>query len=495
MAGTSSGVAMRKVGSTARQSNGWFRAEHPVTHLRGTVSPPVTLRSASSTPATGSRRAGQAPRVRCLGAIAAACLACGPQASGPIPAPSGGPATAEATPASTAATVIVSIHADGARIVYELPEASARVVLVQSDAVRRDEWRIIGAGMRLEGGAIVSDAARTSFELVIPPDSIEVDRVYPSLHRVGGGIAIFGPALLVQGVETRIVLRAGAGEVAIPETGAELGYAWLGPAAAVTQGQGFRLVADDSVAPWLVEHVRREAEVALDYYGRKLERPGRAPTILVSMQRTMEGDYRGDASKTDVISLRFFDPRWSEPDPAAAASLATFVRHEAFHLWNAGGASGAPAWLHEGGAELAAIVASVDAGALTHDQGIEQVSWHLERCRAALGNRPLVGADLSGAQIYACGVALHWVADTEARTSQRDTFAIWRELLQRGENDGYTLEDLRAVTGPAVALMLDGEGPDRWVALASALSQHGATITDAGDDRGFTVVTAPPLAP
>lgn len=456
----------------------------------GAIPPAAASAAASLAPAPVTPR-----RNHMVPLVAAACLACGPQASAPGPVHAAGPATAETTPVSSVVIVTVSMHADGAHVVYEMPEASARVMLVTSDAVRRDEWRILGPGVRLEGDAIVSEAPRTSFELVIPPDSIELDRVYPSVHRVGGGIAIFGPALLVQGIETRIVLRAGAGEVAIPETEVELGYAWLGPADAVTQGQGFRVVADASVAPWLVEHVHREAEVALAYYGRKLERPGRAPTILVSMQRTMKGDYRGDASETHVISLRFFDPRWNEREPAGAASLATFVRHEAFHLWNAGGASGTPAWLHEGGAELAAIVAAVDAGALTNGQGIEQVSWHLDRCRAALGSRPLVGAELSGAQIYSCGVALHWVADTEARTSRRDTFAIWRDLLERGEDDGYTLEDLRAVTGPAVALMLDGEGPDRWVALANALSQHGATITDAADDRGLTVVAAPPLAP
>jgi len=321
-------------------------------------------------------------------------FACAPRLVPATPVASPQSQPAEAAPRSSGAIATVSLHEDGARVVYELPEATRRVALLRSDAVRRDEWRSVTEGVRLVDGAIVSDHLRTSFELVIAADSVEVDRVYPSLHRVGSGVAIYGPALLVEGLDTRIVLQPGAGGVAIPERDAERGYAWLGPADAVRSGEGFRTVAGESVAPWLVDHVRSEAQAALGYYARMLERPRREPTILVSMQSTMAGDHRGDASATAVISLRFFDPRWNQPDPTAAASLAEFVRHEAFHLWNAQVASHAPSWLHEGAAEYAAIVASVDAGALTHEQGIEQVSYHLDRCRGALGDRPLHGTDL-----------------------------------------------------------------------------------------------------
>ncbi len=388
--------------------------------------------------------------------------------------------------------ITVAPHEDGARVVYELPEATDRVVLVRSDALRRDEWRVTTAGARLVDGALVADAPRTSFEVVIPPDTVEGDRTYPCLHHVGGGVAIYGPTLLVDGVDARVVLRPGAGGIAIPEEGAQRGYAWLGPADAVSQGQGFRMVASESVAPWLVEHVRSETEGALTYYERELERSGRAPTILVSMQSTKARGYRGDASGTAVISLRFFDSRWNEPDAGAAAGLAMFVRHEAFHLWNGAPTSGTPPWLHEGGAEYAALVAAVRAGAVTHDEAIEQVSYHLDHCRATLGDHSLAAAELSGQQIYWCGVALQWIADAEARgesNGQRDTFAIWRDLLRRSEGRGYSLDDLRAVTGPTVAAMLDDEGPERWSRLAAALARYGATITDVVDDHGWRAAT------
>lgn len=426
-------------------------------------------------------------------AVAAHALAC--QADPPPPPAAVKPEPSPApTPEASPAGVVVTVtpHDDGVRVVYELPAATDRVPLVRSDALRRDEWRVATAGVRLVDDALVADAPRTTFEVVIPPDAVELDRVYPSLHRVGGGVAIYGPTLLLDGIDAKLVLRPTPGGVAIPETGAERGYAWLGPADAVLQGQGFRSVAGDSVAPWLVEHVRGEAEAALTYYARALERPGRTPTILMSMQSTMPSGHRGDASRTDVISLRFFDARWNEPDPGAAAGLAKFVRHEAFHLWNGETAPGTPPWLHEGGAEYAAIVAAVDAGALTHDRGIEQVSDHLDRCRTALGDRSLAAAELSGGQIYWCGVALQWIADTEARgdsNNRRDTFAIWRDLLRLGEDGGYSLDDLRAVTGPAVAMLLDDEGPERWPRLADALARYGVTITDAVDDGGWRAAT------
>lgn len=388
--------------------------------------------------------------------------------------------------------ITVTPHEDGARVVYELPEATDRVPLVRADSLRRDAWRVTTSGARLVDDALVSDAPIETFEVVIPPDTVEHDRVYPSLHRVGGGVAIFGPTLLVEGVDARVELRPGSGGALLPEHAPERGYAWLGPADAVIRGEGFRMVADESVAPWLVEHVRNETGAALGYYASKLELPGREPTILVSMQTTMEGDHRGDASESDVISLRFFDPRWKTHDPGAAAMLAKFVRHEAFHLWNADAAPSAPPWLHEGGAEYAAIVAAVDAGALAHDDGVEQLAFHLDRCRMALGPRALAKAELSGSQIYWCGVALQWIADTEARgdsAGKRDTFTIWRELLRGGEDGGYTTDDLRALTGPTVAAMLDDEGPERWSRLATALARHGATITEEPDDRGWRAAT------
>ncbi|MDC0667212.1 hypothetical protein [Nannocystis radixulma] len=422
-------------------------------------------------------------------AACVACgLACGPEPVAPpaVAKPEPGPAAPAEDPSGVVVTV--TPHEGGVRVVYELPAATDRVALVRSDALRRDEWQVVTPGVRLVDGALVSEAPRTSFEVVIPPDTVEVDRVYPSLHRVGRGVALYGPALRVEGVDARIVLRPAEGGVAIPEQGAERGYAWLGPADAVIQGEGFRMVAGESVGPRLVEVVRGEAEVALGYYARKLERPGRAPTILVSLQNTMTGEYRGDASESDVISLRFFDSRWNDPEPGDAAILAKFVRHEAFHLWNADTAPGTPPWLHEGGAEYAAIVAAVDAGALTHEQGIEQVSSHLDRCRTALGARSLAAAELSGPQIYWCGVALQWIADTEARgesQGQRDVFAIWRDLLRRGEAGGYSLADLRAVTGPIVAAILDDQAPERWQRLAEALAPHGATLVDTADDHGW----------
>lgn len=405
-----------------------------------------------------------------------------------------------ATPEQTSSSVVITVtpHEAGVRVVYELPEPTDRVTLVRSNALRRDEWRIATPGVRRVDDALISDVPRTSFEVLIPPDTVEVDRVYPSLHRVGDGVAIYGPMLLVEGVDAQLMLRPGPGGVAIPEQGIERGYAWLGPTDAVLEGDGFRMVVGESVPPWLAEHVRHEAEVALLYYQRNLERPGRAPTILVSMQDTMAGGHRGDASGTAVISLRFFDSRWNEPDPAAAADLAKFVRHEAFHLWNGDAASHGSPWLHEGGAEYAAIVAAVDAGALTHDQGIEQISYHLDHCRATLGDRSLAAAELSGQAIYWCGVALQWMADMEARgqsQGQRDTFAIWRDLLRRAEDGESTLDDLRAVTGPIVTAMLDDEGPERWSRLASALAQHGVTITDTVDEpMRWALVDAPPLA-
>ena len=424
---------------------------------------------------------------RLVGTLVLACTGVACRAAPAMESPPPGP-RAPSLRSEPVVTVAVAREAEGIRAVFDLPRPMSTVRLQASPAVRRDAWRLTTARARLAGDTVTSDRPLRRFEIWIPPDSAEVDRVYPSVHRVGRGVAIYGPALVVAGIETRVVLRPGPGEIAIPEVDAVRGYAYLGPADTLTEGDGFQLVAGESAAPWLVEVVRDETAAALAYYRKHLARAGRRPTILISADSPGPIGYRGDASDTAVISLRFFDPRWKQADPAAAAQLAAFVWHEAFHLWNGQSAAGVPAWLHEGGAEYAAIVAAVDTGALTQESGIEQVSRHLGRCRAAVGDRSLVTAELSGRAIYSCGVALEWVADVEARASsqgRRDVFAIWRDLLERGAGGGYSLDDLRAVTGPTAAAMLDEEGPGRWDRVVRALSAHGPQVTQTVDDDGY----------
>ncbi|MDC0723419.1 hypothetical protein [Nannocystis bainbridge] len=437
-------------------------------------------------------------------AAACACLiGCPATPEAPAPAPAPTPTVAvEPAPAPTPdavepAPAIVSVsvwqHAQGARAVFELPAPARQVQLRRSDAVRRDTWRSVTPGVELVDGLVTSAEPLTRFELTLAPDPVEIDRIYPSLHRVGRGVALYGPALLVEGVETHVVLRPDAGSVAIPEHAAEAGYAYLGPAEEVTQADGLRIVAGDDITPALLATIRREAEVSLRYYRDQLERPGREPTILVA---TSPGpfEYRGDASQSAVISLRFMAAHMHEADVTAPQFVAKFVRHEAFHLWNAPTTEGVPDWLHEGGAEYAAIVSAVANGALTQEEGVAQLSRNLGRCSEALGERSLVTAELSGWQIYACGVTLQWVADVEARggsQGRRDTFAIWRDLLRAGDAGGYTLADLRAATGPTTALLLDAAGPRRWPDLARAVAGHGAKISDGAD----AVLEAPALAP
>ena len=142
--------------------------------------------------------------------------------------------------------------------------------------------------------------------------------------------------------------------------------------------------------------------------------------------------FHGDVTDNQVIFLRFHGPKWDEPDPRAGSRVATFVRHEAFHLWNRVQEPDAPPWLHEGGAEYAAIVAAVDGGRLTQDQGMEQVAYYVGRCRAALGAEPIAELPAKGSAVYACGVTAQWLADLEARSvtdGDRNTFTLWQDLL------------------------------------------------------------------
>lgn len=416
-----------------------------------------------------------------IGALAALGLALG--ASLP-------PAQAHAQAhAQQAASIAARTAPGGVAVTWRLAQPVTRIAFLDRDVIR-DQWRMATPGLTLADGAVTSDKPFDAFEILIAPDAAEVDRIYMGLTRVGAGHVRYGPGLALKDMDAELAVQPAAGETTLPRSGAIRGYAYLGPEAAVSQRGGGAVVTGASV-PASLSHLMGDGFLAAQtFYGERLGRDlPYQPVLVVTTDSPGPTTFRGDVTNTGVIALRFFGPSWDPPAQDVVGPLSTFVWHETFHLWNGHGVAlkdgqTAP-WLHEGGADYAALVAAVSSGAIDEDQARATLSQRLNGCRTALGDRDYRPAQLqSGSGVYACGVVAQWLADLETRQAsggRRDVLDLWRTMLDAARaGDGYGVADFRALlpADTGIAVLLDGPGADRWAGIEARLTALGVTLAE-----------------
>ncbi|WP_242077915.1 hypothetical protein [Brevundimonas diminuta] len=407
-----------------------------------------------------------------------------------------GLAFAAAAPASAqqAATIEARTAPGGVLVTWKLAQPTTEVAFVDQDIIRT-LWTVKTPGLSLSDGVVKSDQPFDAFEILIAPDAAEVDRVYIGLVRVGSGQSLYGPALALKDMDAELTVRAAAGETVTPQSNAIQSYVYVGPTSAVTQDDGGVVVVGDTVPASLRTTMSEGFLAAQGFYGARLGRDlPYAPTLIVTTDSPGPTTYRGDVTDNGVISLRFHGSDWSAPPPDVIEQLSTFVWHETLHLWNSHAVTtkdGASApWLHEGGAEYGALIAALSTGTIDEAQLKTSLARRLNGCRAALGDRPDAEQRLrTGNAIYHCGVVVQWIADLESRRAsdgRKDIFDIWKAMLQSGRaGDGYGVADFRSRLTPdtAVAVLLDGPGPERWTGIQTRLSALGVTLVNRPSPR------------
>lgn len=282
---------------------------------------------------------------------------------------------------------------------------------------------------------------------------------------------------------------AAAGEAALPVEDAIDGYGWIGPAADLSRAEHGDVVTGANVAPELSQALRKTFSQSLAFYAARLGPGVLRPTLIGTIDSPGPTVFRGDVTDTGVISVRFHGEAWRQQ----LGIVVPFVWHETFHLWNGHGVrnrdgDNAP-WLHEGGADYAAVVGAVTAGAMSEDDGRARLVQGLNGCRRVLGARDYDPARLrSGNGPYVCGLLIQWIADLEARgLGTGDVFRLWKTLIDNGREspDGYGVAEFRALLGPdsAVAALLDGPGAARWPTVRERLATLGVVLENRpGDD-------------
>lgn len=397
------------------------------------------------------------------------------------------------TQAQQAAAIEARTAPGGVAVTWRLAQPTTEVAFLDPDIIR-DLWTVVTPGLTLADGVVKSDRPFAAFEILIAPDAAEVDRVYMGLARVGAGHVLYGPGLALKGMDAELTARPVAGETTLPQAQAQTqairGYAYIGPAAAVTHREGGAVVAGASVPASLSSLMGDGFLAAQAFYGARLGRDlPYQPVLIVTTDSPGPTTFRGDVTDTGVISTRFFGPSWDAPSEEVAGPLSTFVWHETFHLWNGHGLTlkdgdTAP-WLHEGGAEYGALVAAASSGVIDDAQARSSLSQRLNGCRSALEDRDYNPQRLrSGSGVYDCGVVIQWIADLEARRAsegRRDIFDLWKTMLDAGRaGDGYGVTDFRALlpADSGVNILLDGPGVDRWTGIEARLAALGVTLKD-----------------
>jgi hypothetical protein len=355
----------------------------------------------------------------------------------------------------------------------------------------------VSDGISLTAGGVEAMAPVDSFDLTIAPDSIQRDRVYPALSRVGAGWLFYAPHLRVDGpsipFHLSIEVPAGWSVVGHRDEKGELvgdGYVFIGPSAYVRKGM-VDVVAAPETPDWLVQMIDDTASGAVGFYERRLGAElGARPTIIVEYEPKQDGSYRGDTVPGAMVSLRFYGSSWRDPGSAGAHVVTDFLEHELFHFWNAEWAKSSEgstrAWLHEGGANYAALLLGRERGEVTEDAFTSAINQHLERCQGDLPSLDLRShAPKRGQGVYACGTVFQWAVDIGLRKTsngQRDALSWWKHLLASAHTGGgsYSFDGAYALLGSdatkAADALLDPASAAGWKAFADAAHGYGVDM-------------------
>jgi hypothetical protein len=220
------------------------------------------------------------------------------------------------------------------------------------------------------------------------------------------------------------------------------------------------------------------------------------PTVLMAYADTPGlSRYRGDVSAGWIMALRFEGHAWQERGPDDTYDIVHLIAHEGFHLWNGMMFNSrqitAQPWLHEGSAEYAALLALRTLGELSDEEFRDDLEGRINRCHAELGTEPLT--EMAGKldkAAYDCGVAVQWIADVAIRRrsgQSRDFFTLWHDLFAGavGQHDQYSVEAFEQAVPPearpALSLILDQPGAERWQALPRRLASLGIDLAPPGE--------------
>ncbi|WP_442679600.1 hypothetical protein ACSBM8_19270 [Sphingomonas sp. ASY06-1R] len=219
-------------------------------------------------------------------------------------------------------------------------------------------------------------------------------------------------------------------------------------------------VLDGALPPAIRTRLLTELPAYMQFFARKLGRLPQRPMLFASYDLTdRAGDGRKGGALAGQVFVHFYGTRWPTlmQTPDFGQDLAWFFAHEAGHLYQRQITTGddAGAWIHEGGAETFASLATAGAAPAFAAAKREQARAD---CARRLGGRALHDVLAAGDSqaSYSCGLLVNLWLDQAARARDPDgLFAVWRDYIARSARGGGSeagfLASVAAVRGDDVA--------------------------------------------
>jgi hypothetical protein len=416
-------------------------------------------------------------------------------------------AAAAPEPKRGTATVTVRMAPDGVNASFLLDRPVTEFAFAEADVVRNGEFELRTPGLAFAKDKVTAACPFRRFDVKIRPMTQERDAKYPAHFRVGSGGVVYAPALKGEPTQwrTRLDFVTRPGEVRVTGGQPADGFVFLGPQALRVEHAQIVVVAGPQTPKWLVERSGSALASAISAYSAALGAPLPLKPLLIVTHQPGERNFNvGDVTPGAVTALRFHRAAWLQPDAQAEKTIQSFMLHEAFHFWNGGLAShaaGTPAWLHEGGAEYAALLAGAHSGLLSGDDAGRRLSEALGKCRLALqasGDKALDSFAFLPAQLrYPCGMAIQWAADLHIRAAsggKRNVLDAWAATIaaaRRREARSYALADFYAAAGIAspgsvvpIHMLVRQSGASRWDGMAAAYNRLGADVAQVPSPTG-----------
>jgi hypothetical protein len=407
-------------------------------------------------------------------------------------------ATAFAQQIGDARVTLSLAEGGGVNAAFRLSRGVTEFRFAEADVVRAGDIDVLTPGLSLDGDVISSATPFRRFEVRVRPMSQERDAKYPAFYPVGEGGVLYAPTLRGDQAAWRTYFRfrLADGHVRLPTGDAsERGSIFIGPRTYVTNTQHGAIVAAPDMPAWAVARASEDFAAALDLFTRRLgvALPARPMIVLAH-----GGDGAGmvaDVTPGPSVGIRVYGASWQAENEFDESRLDDIIPHEAFHFWNGALVANnedAPTWLHEGGADYAALLSNLETGAIDDARMRQRLGGALSQCRRsleALGDPAIADIEFLHSGIrYPCGLVLQWATDLHMRGAsggERNVLNAWAETiaLARGrESRTYDLADFYAAAGMAetaiapIQLLVATRGSQRWPLLVDALRTLGADI-------------------
>jgi len=391
----------------------------------------------------------------------------------------------------------ITIKPAGRRLQVSINLSRARDTIRFREATTpRESWTINTSGVRWSGGALIAATPLRRVVLTVDADTTENGRGYLSAVRVGEGWQLHGPAFVLADYRTNLVPSVPSDWLVQPKSSLARGYFYVGPGSQLRRRATHETISGNSVPTALRSFADSALAAAMKDHARRFGMPLRDRPVMIITTDGPRGAfaYRGDVTDGGVLSLRFGRDITLNGPASVRTDIWLFVAHEAAHLWNShyARADDLHPFLHEGGAEYAALRAAVSAQVLSAEGLRSRLSARLTECRRQVGSRDSLQQRMArGGAVYDCGTVLQWITDLESSGGPGGYERTWRGLVARSVSTGapYTWEQFRTQQPDTTlaARWFNMPPENRWSAFDDHLRRLGVEWEDAPSSQEYVV--------